>query len=107
MTPHEADKVVASVDEYIINSSKFSSLALKTAGVKFEMFEGSSLELTDNLCAQIYRDIVKDMFIKGCTMGQRHCLFGMLIPAIEDNKEVITLELGIVFPNLQTNIRVD
>jgi len=95
------NEVMSSAEDYIKNAASNASKSLKGAHIKFEIFKGTLMDFTPKMCADIYRDMLKGMLTDNCTIAQKYCLFAILVPFKSEEEMTLSLQLGIVWPNMR------
>jgi hypothetical protein len=69
--------------DYIKNCSEYASKAYKNIGLKYEMFEGTTMELSPQMCESIYRNLISEMIINNFLIGNKFGLTATIIPLQE------------------------
>jgi hypothetical protein len=95
-------EMLAAHKDYIKNCSKHAARAYKNLKLKYEMFEGTSLELSPTMCEGIYSDLLGEMVKTNCLIGNKFGLTATIIPLQERETNTIffNVNLGIIFPDM-------
>ena len=86
---------------YIKNCAKHAAGTYKRLGLKFEMFEGTSMELSSLMCEGIYKELLTEMITENFLIGNKFGLTATIIPLQENETKRVffNISLGIIFPN--------
>jgi hypothetical protein len=103
----EIGKLLEVEKQYIRNCAKYAAVLYKGLGVKYEMFEGTSLELSPELCENIYKDLLSDIVKSNCLIGNKFGLTATIIPLqeVETKRVCFNVNLGVIFPNVSDEVR--
>jgi hypothetical protein len=97
---NDIDKMISDAEGYIKSASESSAKAFEKAGMNFNFF-GGTMTLSPEMCAQIYRDMIREMLAKQSPIAQKYCLTVVIIPVKDkDGDTALSLQLGLIWPNL-------
>jgi hypothetical protein len=100
------NRLIEASGNYIINSSNKASAVFDKLNMNFEFFEGTRMKLSPSLCESAYKDLILDMVKSGTTISTKYGLMAIIIPIRGEDPEniVLHLQLGIMFPDVETTI---
>lgn len=92
-------KILKDLDRYIEVSSKHASKVL--INVNFEPFEGIKMDMSPDVCANIYKDLISRLIKEQRAVIHRYCLLVTLIPISKqsDGNLILSIRLGVLFPD--------
>jgi hypothetical protein len=94
------EKFIHDTQSYIKLSAKRAAEAFSKFNVNFEFFEGTKMQLTEEMCEKVYKDLIHDILHQQITCAARYGLLVIIVPVNKpNNKMALNLQLGVIFPD--------
>jgi hypothetical protein len=97
--PAKIKQLLEDMAPYIQQSAMNAADFFADRGVTYQIFEGTKLELTSEMCESLYKDMITEMMRDGIPVYFKFGLMAALVPARRvDDHVLLMLHLGISFP---------
>lgn len=103
------NELFAAQKDYISKSAQMAADIYGKMGVKYEIFEGTTIDLNPSLAEQTYKDLLSKMIEKNTLVGHEYGLFATIIPLKElgSGRVMFGLQLGVLFPHFKDDKKTD
>ena len=94
---------------YIERAAKYASEVYEKIGLKHELFEGTSMQLSPTMCESIYRNLLSEMVKTNLLISNKFGLIAVIVPLqeIATQKVMFCIQLGVMFPDIDQKTSSD
>lgn len=94
------NKVIEKLNPNIEVHSEHASKVFSALKYKHEVFKGTTIEFTKDMCRSIYIDLLKEVIEKQLIITQKYGLIVMAIPCKTKKKTIYNIQFGVIFPGV-------
>lgn len=96
----DINKVIEKLNPNIEAHAEQASKVFSALKYKHEVFEGTAMEFSKEICKDIYIDLLKEVIEKQLIITQKYGLIVMAIPCKTKKKTMFNIQFGVIFPGV-------
>jgi hypothetical protein len=96
-TAEHAEELLHQLDPYIQKSARHASEHFLRNNIELIEFEKIEMKMTPDLCAMLYRIMIKDLIAARAVFANKYGLLVILSPSHQGDHIVFSVKLGVTF----------